>query len=258
MYRWIGAILVGLGLFFVMVAIVGGTVANEDMDASSEQYFGIAVFCTVVLMVPGFIIFAWGYKLGQKEREYERLAGYLKSYRRIKISDVATKIGKSEMETEQLIAKIVEKGLILGYIDRNSREFFTHQSLFHEVDRPDKCPNCGASMYTRVLSGENAVCDYCGAHFSTKHNLQPPPVQGPQVVHPGGMYYTSPQYPPPPPPPPPTYPVPPPKRTSGFQEKPNMTTVKCPSCAKLFDIQKQQGTFRISCPYCGAKGMMKG
>jgi DNA-directed RNA polymerase subunit RPC12/RpoP len=36
-----------------------------------------------------------------------------------------------------------------------------------------------------------------------------------------------------------------------------MTTVKCPSCTKLFDIQKQTGTYSISCPYCGTKGTMR-
>lgn len=254
MYRWLGAILIVLGIFFDVLGILSFTVMPQE-EGGSDVGMGIAVIglCSAVFLIPGIVLFAWGYKLGQKERELQKLAGYLKSYRRIKISDVATKIGKSEMETEHLIAKIVEKGLIQGYVDRTSGEFFTHQSLFHEVDRPDKCPNCGASMYTRVLSGENAVCDYCGAHFSTKHPLQPPPPTSPQVVHPRGQYYTSQPYPPPPPPQYPPYSQAPPN----LQSKQTMMTVKCPSCGKLFDVQKQAGAFPINCPYCGTKGTMR-
>lgn len=249
LYRWIGAILIVLGIFFDLIGIMSVTIIPSE-EGGSDFGMGMAVvgLCTVIFLIPGIILFVWGYKLGQKEKELEKLAGYLKSYRRIKISDVAKKLGKSEYETEQLIAKIVEDGLIKGYVDRTSGEFFTHQSLFHEVDRPDKCPNCGASMYTRVLSGENAVCDYCGAHFSTKHKLQPPP----QTPQPQTPYYTN--YPPPPPPKYPPYPQ---QGAPNLQGKPMMMTVKCPSCTKLFDVQKQAGAFPINCPYCGTKGMMR-
>jgi DNA-directed RNA polymerase subunit RPC12/RpoP len=231
-YRWTGAFLIISGLFFDLVGIWAATsIPPEDGGPDVGTGMFMVGMCTVLFIIPGIILFVWGYKLGQDESNWQNLAGYLKSHRRIKISEVAKKLGKSEYETETLIAKIVEQRLIVGYIDRNTREFFTIQSLFHEVNRPDKCPNCGASMHTRVLSGENAICDYCGAHFSTKHNL---------LTHPPPYSTSRHQY-----------------SSSTYHGVPPMMTIKCPDCSKLFDVQKQTEPFPVNCPYCGVKGTMR-
>ena len=251
LYRWIGAILIGLGIFFDMVGILGATVINEEMESPPKSYWGIVGLCTVVFLLPGIAIFSWGYKLGKKESELEKLAGYLKSYRRIKTSDVARKLGKTEYETEQLIIKCIEQNLIRGYFDRSSGEFFTYESMFEEVQRPDKCPNCGASMYTRVLSGESAVCNYCGARFTPPPRSRPTPPP-PAQYYAGQPYSPFPQPRQYPPPPSPYRQQPPPPK----MDVTKMMTVKCPNCKKVFDVQRQAGHFRIKCPYCGTEGMM--
>jgi DNA-directed RNA polymerase subunit RPC12/RpoP len=254
-YRWIGAILIGLGLFFDMVGILGATVINEEMEAPPESYWGIVGLCTVVFVLPGIAIFAWGWKLGQKQRELEKLAGFLKSYRRVSISDVAHKLDRSEYDTEHLITECVEKGLIRGYFDRSSGEFFTYESMFEEVKRPDKCPNCGASMYTRVLSGESAVCNYCGARFT------PPPMSTPNPLPPSPPPYYSQQPPYPSRPPPSSYPSSPERQNIQAPPRPSkkvaqMMNVRCPSCRKVFDVEKMAAPSKISCPFCGTEGMI--
>ncbi len=247
MFRWIGGILIGLGIFCTMVGVFG-TISPPEGN-TSQDYLIIIGFCTSTLLIPGIVIFAWGWKLGKEESELEKLAGYLKSYRRIKTSDVAKKLGKTEYETEQLITKCVKQGLITGYFDRSSGEFFTYESLFEEVKRPDKCPNCGASLYTRLLSGESAVCNYCGATFT------PPPIERSPPPPPPIPYYPQQQYPPPPQHYQPPQPYPP-KVQPQAKTFPNLMNVKCPGCAKVFDVQQQARPFRIKCPYCGTEGMM--
>lgn len=217
---------------------------SEDIDYPPEQYFSIMVMCTITFIIPGVIIFAWGLKLGKWESDLEKLAGYLKSYRRIRIHDIARKLGKTEYETEDLIAQCVKQDLVKGYIDRSTGEFFTYESLFEEVKKPNNCPSCGALIDTRLLMGETAVCKYCG------NKLTPPPIprmypsktpsyqaqrgfKGPQHAY---QQPTQPQQP--------------------YIPPPNMMAVKCLNCSKIFDVPQQRGAFIIKCPSCGSQGRM--
>lgn len=257
LYLWLGAVLILMGVFFDILGVTGATVAADEGENDFTMGMIVVGLCSATFLIPGIILFVMGWKMKREEQELGKIASYLKSYRRIKTSDVARKLGKTEFEAEQLIIKCIEKRLIVGYFDRSSGEFFTYQSLFEEVRRPDKCPNCGASMYTRVLSGEDAVCNYCGAHFT------PPPPAGAQPYSPPQQY--QPQQRPPPPqlqqPYPgyqqqaPSRPAPPPGPPQGAAAV--QTSVKCPSCKKIFDVRPQARPFRIACPFCRIEGIMK-
>jgi predicted RNA-binding Zn-ribbon protein involved in translation (DUF1610 family) len=238
-YRWIGAILIGLGIFFVLLSLMGATIWQEEMEALPEAYYGIIWICTAVFLLPGIAIFAWGWKLGQEERELEKLAGYLKSYRRINSHTLARKLGKTEYETEHLIAECVRLGLVKGYFDRSSDEFFTYQSVFEEIKRRDKCPNCGAAIDARVLVGESYECRFCRTKFTPPPTAPPPP---PSYPHP---------------PPYPSYPSPKASAPSPLSQGPITTSVKCPSCSIIFDVKKQSGPYKITCPKCGSWGFME-
>ncbi|UCE73256.1 MAG: hypothetical protein JSV56_09500 [Methanomassiliicoccales archaeon] len=162
LYRWVGVILIILGLFSVILnTIMLFTGGITDI----YLWLGIG-FCTAFGLIPGIILFIWGWKLAKEKSELTKLAAYLRSYRRIKVSDVARAMEKNEYETEQLILQCVEKNLINGYFDRNTREFFTRESQLGEVKTPDSCPNCGAFFESKVLSGETAICKFCGSKFS--------------------------------------------------------------------------------------------
>ncbi len=238
-YRWIGAILIGLGLFFVLMSLMGATIWQEELEATPEAYYGIAGLCTAVFLLPGIALFAWGWKLGLKERDLEKLAGYLKSYRRVDSRILARKLGKTEYETEQLIAECVRLGLVKGYFDRSTDEFFTYQSVFEEVKRHEKCPNCGAAIDARVLVGESYQCRFCATKFTPPPHTPPPPPSHPQL------------------PPYPSYPSPKSSTSTTLSNDSINTTVKCPSCRIIFDVKKQPGKFKITCPKCGSWGFMQ-
>ncbi len=67
LYRWIGAILIVLGIFFDLIGIMGATVMPSD-NGGMDFTMGMVVvgICSAVFLVPGIVLFVWGYKLGQK------------------------------------------------------------------------------------------------------------------------------------------------------------------------------------------------
>jgi hypothetical protein len=256
---WLGALLILGGIMFDIMGVTSGTVLADEGEYDFFMGMTIVALCTATMLVPGIILFAMGRKIRREEEETTKIASYLQSFRRIKTSDVAKKLGKTEYEAEQLIIKCIQKGLIVGYFDRATGEFFTYQSMFQEVGRPDKCPNCGASMYTRVLTGEDAVCNYCGTHFTPR----PPPGAPQQPYYPQQQYQQQqrpapPQYGQPYPPYPQTAPArPPPPPRPPQTAAAARTNVRCPSCNKVFEVSAQTRPFRISCPFCNIEGIMK-
>lgn len=116
--------------------------------------------CTVITLIPGIIFLYFGLKSSRERREIVELVSYLKTYRRINLSDLAKKLSKNEFETEKIIMKCVDRKLVDGFIDRASNEFLIRKAMEEEVVI-EKCPHCGASMSERFLKGESVKCNYC-------------------------------------------------------------------------------------------------
>jgi ribosomal protein L37AE/L43A len=172
----IGAGLIIFGLLFVAVGIV-------DLSEKGVAYgVGAALMGIILFSTPGLFLFLFGRKLAKEEKvKYtNQIVGILRTYRRIKISDIAAKINKTVPETERLIGECVRKGLIAGHIDRTTNEFFTEESLGISPIGIKKCPNCGAPISTRALRGESVICDYCGTNLSpTIGKTVKPQIQSP-------------------------------------------------------------------------------
>lgn len=158
----IGLGLIIFGLLFVAVGIA------EISEEGLGYGVGAAMMGIILFSTPGLFLFFMGRKTGEegKERYTNQIIGILRTYRRIKISNVAAKINKTIPETERLIGECVRKGLITGYIDRTTNEFFTEESLDTPQTDIKKCPNCSAPISTRALRGEIIFCSYCGTNIS--------------------------------------------------------------------------------------------
>ena len=80
------------------------------------------------------------------------------------------------METEKLLAAVIDKGLVRGFIDRSTNEFVIPkaigQSLFVGT-----CPHCGGSVQRQFLIGETPVCPYCRSVIAP--SAPPPPPMPP-------------------------------------------------------------------------------
>lgn len=146
------------GVFFTFFfALIFGL----QFSAGSSVANTIFSMCTLFTLVPTVILLsiaALGYR---RERRLKAIATMLKAYRRIKIAELARKLGITEFKAEQVIAQCIHEGLVTGHIDRVTGEFFTDESL-HVTKAGFKCPSCGAHNSAVYLVGESAKCEYCG------------------------------------------------------------------------------------------------
>jgi hypothetical protein len=113
------------------------------------------------LLVIGILFLSVGLKAEREVREFEKLAAYLKAYRRIKIGALASKMKLSEYETERRIIRCVRLRLLTGHIDRATNEFFNPAGT--EGKTLISCPQCGGSVEQMVMAGETGKCPYCGS-----------------------------------------------------------------------------------------------
>jgi hypothetical protein len=168
---------------------------------SNETYGKVFLFvCTPIFLVPTLVFLFIGIIGLLKRRRNRELAETLKSHRRIKVEDFAKKIGKTEMEAEKTIMRVLEDKQIKGYMDRGTGEFFTMDFLEQtpNVRFGWKCPSCGAKNDSVILPGEMGRCKYCETSI--------PPIGGDEpekkAAPPQGGAPQAPLIPSPPPPPP--------------------------------------------------------
>lgn len=145
------------GCFFLLMGFILMTVG---FDSSAWKLFLLVL--APLALVPGIILMALGLRKRTQAKDLENLANLLKTYRRIKVRKIAEKMGVTEFEVEKRIAICVEKGLVKGYIDRSTEEFFTEESLGQIIPQAG-CPKCGAPPERIILVGETAKCGNCGA-----------------------------------------------------------------------------------------------
>jgi len=145
------------GLFFGLFGLILLVVAA---DSGVWKLFLLAL--APIALLPGIILMALGLRKRKQAKDLENLANLLKTYRRIKVRKIAEKMGVTEFEAEKRIAMCTEKGLVKGYIDRSTEEFFTEESLGQIIPQAG-CPKCGAPPERIILVGETAKCGNCGA-----------------------------------------------------------------------------------------------
>ena len=194
LYLWLGLILLILAALFIGV---GAAIGMADLSA---------VLCVPTGIIPGIIFAAVGMKKRKRAQELVEFASWVKSYRRIPMADVARKLGKSEFETDKILVDVVDRGLVVGFIDRKTNEFVLKEEIGRE-QYIEGCKRCGASLKKMYPLGETVLCPYCGSVILQAPTAQPAP---PPAYYPPPAYGA---YPPPYggyPPPPPGVPPPPP------------------------------------------------
>jgi hypothetical protein len=160
-----------LGILFSLVVLAAGIdyyFFEEETEETSEEEnknTGSTMFvCTPIIIIPSILFFVIGYRQRQTFHSIQDVADMLKAYRRIKISKIAQKLGKSEMEAEKMVLECIEKNLIQGYMDRQEGAFFTNDYMTQMTASKQgwKCPACGGYNDSIILPGEAAKCHYCG------------------------------------------------------------------------------------------------
>jgi len=73
---------------------------------------------------------------------------------------MAQRLGKTRFETEKLLGKALDEGLVTGAIDRTTDEFVSSDAVKQE-HFVGTCPNCGGNVDTWSFPEERVVCPYC-------------------------------------------------------------------------------------------------
>lgn len=153
----IGGFLLFIGILFLFAGI------GMWMDGE-PQYSDTAP--AVVLMSMPFVGFGgwvvWrARKMKREQTQIVTAAGIIRTFRRIKVSDLAQKMNLSERETEALVAQIVSRKIEEVYMDRVTGEVFTDEGESQKI-RMQFCPSCGAALEASFMAGETVKCSRCG------------------------------------------------------------------------------------------------
>jgi len=116
--------------------------------------------CGPITVIPGVVAIAVGVRQWRRVRTVVEFAHWAKSQRRIRMDLMAQRLGKTRFETEKLLGKALNEGLVKGAIDRTTDEFVSQDAVKQE-HFVGACPNCGGNVDTWYFPEERVVCPYC-------------------------------------------------------------------------------------------------
>jgi len=125
--------------------------------------------CGPITFIPGVIALTIGIAQWRRERAVLEFVEWLKSQRRVKMDLMAQRIGKTRYETEKLLGKALNKGLVKGAIDRTTDEFVLEEAVKQE-HFAGQCPHCGGNVDTWYFPEERVTCPYCERAISVPAN----------------------------------------------------------------------------------------
>lgn len=136
--------------------------------------------CGLGGVLPGVIAVLYGTVALHRHKRLVAFAGFVKTYRRIHIDDLARKLGKDRMATEHLLAASTHRKLLKGSIDRTTDEFVLDVPAAQKVFIA-RCTNCGAPVNRSVFIDERVTCPYCEAGIEVPAPASTPMVSPPKA-----------------------------------------------------------------------------
>lgn len=111
-------------------------------------------------VIPGAIAVLLGVVEWHREKSLKEFAALLGRYRRIRMDDLATKLGKTPMQTEKILTKALELNYVAGVVDRSTGEFVLAEAEKQQVFM-ERCPHCGGVVNRWAFPEERFPCPYC-------------------------------------------------------------------------------------------------
>jgi hypothetical protein len=160
-----GCLTILAGMWFCL-ALFMWMAPNKPTDTAAES-LAPGLFFGSVCLVPGLALFVYGRRARLDAEFVEAVTGMIRSHDRFTVEDLARKIGRTELETQAVIARIVasSRGIDLVF-HRPTREYIHRQRLGQGQRVVEACPSCGAPTKGEVVfDGERVPCAYCGAQL---------------------------------------------------------------------------------------------
>ena len=147
----------GLVIFgiFMLIAGIGITLEGEMNNGPS------IALSSLIFFIPGAGFILLALISSRNLEKLETVVSAVKSYRRIKLIDLASKTGFTVPEVNRNLLKGISRGMIKGHFDRSTDEFFTDDAV-QRNDIQSFCAHCGAPIEGVYLEGESAQCRMCG------------------------------------------------------------------------------------------------
>jgi hypothetical protein len=120
----------------------------------------LAYICVPGGVLPGAIALLFGVIEWHREKQLKEFATWLGTYRRIRMDDLARKVGKTPMETERLLTRAIELHYVAGVVDRATDEFVLAGTEKAQVF-VERCPHCGGVVNRWSFPEERFPCPYC-------------------------------------------------------------------------------------------------
>jgi len=131
------------------------------IDGSTGAFFGFLMFFAF-FGFPGALLVYTIRKRERKQAFMNRFMGFIASYDRFTLTEMAQKIGKTELETEHLLAEAISVHNLALLFHRASHQYLKREKLEGAYKIINNCPNCGAGITSQVLyEGEQMRCPYC-------------------------------------------------------------------------------------------------
>ena len=111
-------------------------------------------------VAPAAIALLFGVVAWHREKQLKDFAALLGRYRRIRMDDLATKLGRTPVETERLLTRALELKYVAGVVDRATGEFVLQEAEKQQVFM-ERCPHCGGVVNRWAFPEERFPCPYC-------------------------------------------------------------------------------------------------
>ena len=152
-----------LGMDAETMLAIGGFVLVFSLVAIGATLFVtpvLAYICVPGGAAPAAIVLGLGILEYHREKQLKEFTTLLKTYRRIRIDELAAKVGKSPLEAERLLSRAIELGYVAGVIDRSADEFVLAGTEKAQVF-VERCPHCGGVVNRWAFPEERFLCPYC-------------------------------------------------------------------------------------------------
>jgi hypothetical protein len=156
--------LLAMPFFCLAVFMFAAPTKGEGAVASLAP----GLFFGSVLLVPGLFLYFYGRRDFRDAEFLSAVTGMVRSHDRFSVAELSRKIGRTELETEGIVARIIgaDNGVDLVF-HRPSREYIHRGRLTAGQRVVDKCPSCGAPTEREVVFGDEHVpCTFCGAKLT--------------------------------------------------------------------------------------------
>jgi hypothetical protein len=123
-------------------------------------------------LIPAAIALLLGLIEYRREKRLKEFATWLQTYRRIRMDELARKVGKTPMETERLLTRAIELMYVTGVIDRSTDEFVLASAEKQQVF-VERCPHCGGVVNRWAFPEERFPCPYCNVAVEVPASAPP-------------------------------------------------------------------------------------